>query len=277
MSTICFSDYRHLYRADLANVSDIELLHHEHDEVLQDFTIAHDGTLYFIGLGYSARVIYRTQLKAPGGQCEEHYKHTRNIRRIRARIVNGSSRIYFSSTTESGQDAIFYLSDQNIPVEYYVINPDDIKLYNKCTGEEDWYWYVGDFAFAPDNTLYISNGNSVPCGVYHIPDAGPDQVIGSIERIYYDFEESVQCLASDANYIYCRRALASRIYRIDRGTHQIEFLGDTGEPVSDLCICSASLLGQSAIIKVFAIIYSVYKKFFGWPPSVSRILRSGRS
>lgn len=166
-----------------------------------EFDISDDGTIYYLmrnGFKQIRKVVIGTSI----GNDTLLYEHPTYIRDVAVRNVNGIPRVYFSvGGGSNGLGVIYYLSEQNVPVEYYVIDPNDIMVYNSCTGQEDHPYYRGDFAFGDDDTLYISKGNVSPCGVYRVSGAGPDSVSGSVERIYLS-NDAVQGLTCDQEYLY---------------------------------------------------------------------------
>ncbi|MCP5074889.1 MAG: hypothetical protein GY947_16565 [Rhodobacteraceae bacterium] len=143
----------------------------------------HQPGEFTMAWGGAPRYIRQTQ----GGTDVPVYNHTTTMRKVRVRDVGGQERIYFS--TAEGPNilqniTIYYLQGQST-VLYYRINLEDLKLPNPCTGEEDLFYYTGDFVFGFGDTMYLSTGNlSSVAGIFEVSGAGPDGVTGGVTKIH---------------------------------------------------------------------------------------------
>jgi hypothetical protein len=210
-----------------------------------EFDIDEDGTIYYL-MSNGYRQIRKVMIGASSGVDALHYEHPTYIRDIAIRRVNGNPRLYFSATGANGLAVIYYLSEQNTPIEYFSVNPSDIMLFNPCTGQNDIAFYRGDFAFGGDDTLYISNGNIAPCGIYRITGAGPDAVHGTVERISLH-SDAVQGLTCDPqhHYLYFRKA-AQQIARLGLATlweEPVYTVNLAGVEIVDIAFVPAQILG----------------------------------
>jgi hypothetical protein len=219
MARIAYSyGFAHIQAIDLRTNTQASLQYLTHNAA--QFDISDDGVIYYV-MRNGHKQIHTAKIGWVNKTDTLCYEHPTYIRDVAVRSVNGRQRVYFSmGSGSSGVGVIYYLSEQNTPIEYYVINPKDIMVYNSCTCQEDHAYYRGDFTFGDNNTLYISNGNVSPCGIYRISGAGPDSVTGGVERIYLS-NDAIQGLTCDQEYLYFYNT-AKQIVRLDLKTLQSE-------------------------------------------------------
>ena len=209
-----------------------------------EFDIDEDGTIYYL-MSNGFKQIRKTLIGTTTNEIDAlHYEHPTYIRDLAVRRINGNPRIYFSVTGANGLGVIYYLSEQNTPIEYYVVNPNDIMLFNPCTGQDDIAYYVGDFAFGDDDTLYISNGNIAPCGIYRISGAGPDSVNGSVERISLS-NDAIRGLACDQQFLYFRKTekQIARLGLVTLWEEPVYTINLAGIEVADIALVPDQVLG----------------------------------
>ena len=209
----------------------------------EQFDITDDGTIYYV-MKNGFKKIRQTAVGSGSGADTLFYEHPTYVRDIAVRLVSGNIRVFFRQLARMALMQFFYLSEQKVPIQYYVVNPEDIALYNSCTGKEDWPFYSGDFAFGPNNTLYISNGNCSPCAIYRISGAGPDDVVGGIERIYQS-ADAIESLACDDNYIYFRQSTKtiSQLGMVSLWKSDVYTINMGGVHIADIAIAPEQVLG----------------------------------
>lgn len=122
------------------------------------------------------------------------------LSRVRTRLIGfGQERLYFTSydTAQGAQhigEQIFQLRylQNGVAVPYATIYPSQLTIPNPCHPAEEIPAYLsGDFVFGDNDKLYLSTGQfgggdgiPVQCGIYEVDGAGPDQVTGTVKRIY---------------------------------------------------------------------------------------------
>lgn len=200
-----------------------------------NFVIGEDGSVYCVVNG---RDIIRFTPPVPDGVTPEIiYHHNTWIRRLQLRMVQNVERLYFSAQAPSTPDdqnrvRIYWLDDNGGAHLYWEVGKTNLLVPNPCVSGEDFaIFYVGDFTFGENNTLYLSNGNSSPCGIFRVSGATPDSVSGTPERIFvtdaccmsdlqYDGEDGL--LFTD--YSDAPANLPYRLRRFDMGTTSTEII-----------------------------------------------------
>lgn len=147
-----------------------------------EFVVGSSGTFYCVVDGNKI-VSFKPPL-AKGAQAVTLYQHSTWIRRLAVRTVNGTDRLYFSSSDTTAKDPnhseVFWLDQAGVAHHYWGIGMNDLPLPDPCTpGQTAPMFYAGDFTFGENNTLYVSNGNSLPCGIFSVNGASADGVTGS--------------------------------------------------------------------------------------------------
>lgn len=112
--------------------------------------VAPNGTIYFSD--HNDFHIYRIR----SGKEEKVYSHTTYTRNIR---FDSKGRFYFSESSGAGGDGTIYRLDlkQRVAKPVFTIRLSQI----------DGFW-AGNFAFAPDGTLWLSSGNRIPASLYQV-------------------------------------------------------------------------------------------------------------
>ncbi|MBU1564739.1 MAG: peptidoglycan-binding protein [Proteobacteria bacterium] len=126
------------------------------------------------------------------------------LRDIAYRKYNGEHNLYFS--TSGGNGTTIYMIQNGVAVVYHSYNKNQLTMPDPCnpggpdiaTGLEP-----GVFAFDMGTTLFVSNGNSIPCCYYKYSDAGDSGVTGQLTRLHVSQINSCwgfDCI--DSNYLY---------------------------------------------------------------------------
>jgi hypothetical protein len=202
-----------------------------------DFAIDSDGRFYFIIEGKT--IIRFSPPLAQGSQPEILYEHTSWISRLALRTVEGKARLYFSASTpgtpaDPNRHKFFWLDDNGTAHLYWEVGKTELQVPNPCQPGEDFaLFYAGDFTFR-ENRLFLSNGNSVPCGLFRVMGALPDQVSGTPTRIFQTDAFSMSQLQYDGaggllfTEYSTEAAIAYRLRRFDLGTNHTEIIWNAG-------------------------------------------------
>jgi hypothetical protein len=152
-----------------------------------DFVIDSGGRVYCLIEG--KKIIRFSPPLAPGSQPEILYEHSSWIRRLALRTVQGKARLYFSASTpgtpaDPNRHKFYWLDENGTAHLYWEVGKTELQVPNPCQpGEDVALFYAGDFTFR-ENRLFLSNGNSIPCGVFRVAGALPDEVTGTPTRIF---------------------------------------------------------------------------------------------
>lgn len=130
---------------------------------LYSVAVAPDGTVYFSN--HNDNHIYRLLL--PSGEEARVYTHDTYTRDVE---FDSEGRLYFSESTGAGGDGTVYRLD----LESRVARP----VFSVKLAQVDGYW-AGNFAFAPDGSLWLSSGNRVPASLYKVEAMHPRRMFTS--------------------------------------------------------------------------------------------------
>lgn len=200
------------------------------------FVIGSNGTIY--ALTNNGKDIIRFAPPVPdGASAETIYQHSTFIRHLQLRSVQGKERLYFSAQAPSTPDdpnraRIFWLDDTGAPHQYWEVGKTDLLVPNPCSPGTDFaLFYAGDFTFGDNDTLYLSNGNSSPCGIFRVSGAGPASVSGTPERIFQTDAFGMSDLHYDGeggllftDYSSDAAKLPYRLHRFDIATKSTEII-----------------------------------------------------
>jgi hypothetical protein len=108
-----------------------------------------------------------------GGGGRSVYTHGTYVREL---ATDSSNRLYFSEASGAGHDGLIYRFTGNDYSSIAILR--EIRL-----SEVGGFW-AGNFAFAPDDTLYLSNGNRRGSGLWRCePDVPPREVFRGTSAI----------------------------------------------------------------------------------------------
>lgn len=124
-----------------------------------------DGTIYFSD--HNDFHIYRLR----GGKEEKIYSHTTYTRNIR---FDAKGQFYFSEATGAGRDGTIY----RLNLQTRAAQP----AFRIRLSDIDGFW-AGNFAFAPDGTLWLSSGNRIPASLYQAKEGRPRRMLNSAGSI----------------------------------------------------------------------------------------------
>lgn len=198
------------------------------------FVVGASGKIYCVINGME--IIAFTPPLAEGSEAELMYTHNTWIRQLALRTVQGVERLYFSAASPTTQDqnrvSIFWLDQNNGAHSYWQVGKNDLLVPNPCQpGEDCALFYAGDFTFGEQDRLYLSNGNSSPCGIFRVDGASPDSVAGQPERIFVtdsysmsDFQYDGQGGLLFTDYSTDSTCLPYRLRRYDLATGNTEIL-----------------------------------------------------
>lgn len=186
------------------------------------------GWIYFVDGSSSA--IIRTN-----GRSERvAYRHTTYVRDL---AFDSDGRLYFSEATGAGGDGVIFRLNVDFEAEEFVKVPLE---------EVDGYW-AGNFAFDPDDRLYISSGNRVPAAIYAYTE-------GSFERRYpfnepitgFVFQNARKILFTNHRQrLYALEGFSVRSVELEHD--RFEWLSDVAlvpdPPASGPCSISGRLVG----------------------------------
>jgi hypothetical protein len=204
-----------------------------------DFVVGESRKIYCINNG--STIVRFTPPLASSNQAEELYQHNTWIRRLALRMVMGSSgveteRLYFSAPAPTAADESrtqIYWLDQNGTVHPYLsIGANELQVPDPCQPKQDLaIGYAGDFTFDKQTTLYLSNGNSGPCGIFKITGALPDSISGTPQRIFVTDSYCISDLQHDGqggllftDYTTNQADLPYRLRRFDLNTASTQII-----------------------------------------------------
>ena len=202
-----------------------------------DFAIDTDGRIYCVIQG--KKIIRFTPPVAPGGQPELLHEHSSWIRRLALRTVEGKTRLYFSASTpgtptDPNRHKFFWLDESGTAHLYWEVGKTELQVPNPCQpGKDVALFYAGDFTFR-ENRLFLSNGNSIPCGLFRVLGAMPDQVTGTPTRIFQTDAFSMSHLQYDGaggllfTDYSTETAIAYRLRRFDLLTNETSIIWNAG-------------------------------------------------
>jgi hypothetical protein len=161
-----------------------------------------------------------------GGVPEVLYHHTTYVRDV---AFDAQGRLYFSEATGAGGNGrIYRLDDAGATLFYTVV-----------LASVGGFW-AGDFAFAPDGTLYLSTGNRLGASIF--------RVVGGTPSVFYtDPAGSIKGFDFDAagNIFYAD--WFTRIYRVTPAAVRTLEMLLPGRRIADVDVVSRSVaLGPEA-------------------------------
>lgn len=164
------------------------------------FVVGPSG-MYYCAIDGNKIIRFKPPL-AQGAQPETIYQHSTWIHRLGVRTVNGTDRLYFSGLAKSVDDQnyheIFWLDHTGKAHHYWSVGMDDLPLPSPCNPLQiEPMFYSGDFTFGENNTLYVSNGNCLPCGIFLVTGATADAVTGMPHSLFNTTEFSISDLQYD--------------------------------------------------------------------------------
>jgi hypothetical protein len=151
------------------------------------FTVGSSGKFYCVIDGNKI-ICFKPPLY-PEDEAQVLYQHNTWIRRLAIRMVNGVERLYFSADSptaaDAGRKAIYWLDGNHTPHVYWNVSAKNLQVPNPCNpGQDIPLFYIGDFTFGTGNTLYLSNGNSTPGGLFKVTGATATAVSGTPQRFF---------------------------------------------------------------------------------------------
>ncbi|MHC4352491.1 MAG: WD40 repeat domain-containing protein [Planctomycetota bacterium] len=156
---------------------------------------------------------------APGGPAEQIvHTHTTYVHDI---AFDAHNTLYFSEATGGGADGkIWRIEADGSATVFYTVQLSQVA----------GYW-GGEFAFAPDGTLFLSSGNTVPASLYEV-----DMATGSVLQVFYSPGESIVgfTFGPDGLLYYANRQ--QRIYSLDlvSGSNNVVYEDPSQQSIYDV-------------------------------------------
>ena len=200
-----------------------------------NFVVGQSGYIY-CGIDEHKIIRFMPPL-APGKQVEVLYQHHTWIRRLALRTVAGTERLYFSAESPTPQDnnreQIFWLDNKGVAHPYWAVGKNDLQVPDPCHPGQNKYiplFYSGEFTFGDNDTLFLSNGNSLPCSIFRVSNALPESVSGKPQRLFSTDAYSISDLQHDGQggllfSDYCTDEINHtpyRIFRFDLATQNVK-------------------------------------------------------
>ncbi len=259
-----------------------------------NFVAGRSGKIYCQIEGH--KIIRFTPPLASQSQVEVLYQHTTWIRRLALRMITEPSgvqteRLYFSGASPTAEDSnrvqINWLDQNGSAHTYLSIGKKDLQVPDPCQpgGLDFPLFYAGDFTFGEQNTLFLSNGNSSPCGIFKIDGALPDSVTGAPQRIFVTDSYSMSDLQYDGQggllfteYSAYQTSWPYRLQRFDLATYCTQIIWNTqGTPFRGFAVYPVNI---SAVKPDFAHLVHIdlehLKRFKIKPDPVHSIRRRER-
>ena len=189
------------------------------------------GRIYYAVVGPDGGLYYSDAnqnrlIRAIGNQVTVVYTHSTYLRDI---AFDPQGQIYFSESTGAFSNGRIYRLNNGVAELFFTVS----------LAAVNGFW-AGDFAFAPDGTLYLSTGNRVGSHIYRVTAGVPSPV-------YSAPTESIAGLDFDsAGNIYYADWF-HRIYRLTPTFVRTVALEDAGRRFADVNVVSGSIaLGPEA-------------------------------
>jgi hypothetical protein len=189
------------------------------------------GRIYYAAVGPDGSLYYSDAnqnriIRAIGNQVTVVYTHSTYLRDI---AFDPQGQIYFSEATGAFRDGRIYRLNNGVAEPFFTVSLASV----------DGFW-AGNFAFAPDGTLYLSTGNRVGSHIYRVTAGVPSP-------IYNAPTESIAGLDFDsAGNIYYADWF-HRIYSLTPAFVRTVVLEDAGRRFADVSVVSTSIaLGPEA-------------------------------
>ncbi len=189
------------------------------------------GRIYYAKVGPDGGLYYSDAnqnrlIRAIGNQITVVYTHSTYLRDI---AFDPQGQIYFSESTGAFRDGRIYRLENGVAVPFLTVSLASV----------DGFW-AGNFAFAPDGTLYLSTGNRIGSHIYRISGGVPTSVYSApTEAIAgLDFDSAGNIYYADWFH---------RIYRLTPTFVRTVALDDGGRRFSDVNVVKESIaLGPEA-------------------------------
>ena len=207
-----------------------------------NFVAGRSGKIYCQIDGH--KIIRFTPPLASQSQVEVLYQHTTWIRQLALRMITEASgvqteRLYFSGASPTASDGdrvqIYWLDQNGSAHPYLTIGKNDLPVPDPCQpGQDIPLFYAGEFTFNEQNTLFLSNGNCSPCGIFKIDGALPESVSGAPQRIFVTDSYSMSDLQYDGHggllftdYSSDQTSWPHRLQRFDLATASTQIIWNT--------------------------------------------------
>ena len=176
----------------------------------------------------------RTDIYRTDGDTEEKvYTHTTHINDI---VFDRRNNLYFSEAMGAGADGKIYKLD--------LTTKRATKQWSIPLSKMDGFW-AGDFAFSPDNQLYISNGNRIPASLFVCEN-------GAFKKLFTDSENSINgfCFLNSTELIYTDELKKAYFLR-NFSEKALAFEASSIDRMQDICVIDKSSSGNETITGSF--------------------------